>query len=158
MIKEERYFTIKEAAKLLGVPKRSVKRRIESKNFTAYQRLGKRGFELVIPQRELSFEIMSSIPDSTQLSLYEFETIVIKRLEAMATGRDSRISLPLKLLREEFVQLKAEIENLNVSTAEDDSPAVSLKRDRLSRRHETELARSPQLQPPYPALGFAKHE
>jgi excisionase family DNA binding protein len=158
MIKEERYFTIKEAAKLLGVPKRSIKRRIESKNLTAHKRLGKRGFELVIPQRELSFEIMSSISDSSQLSLYEFETIVIKRLEAMAVGRDRRVSLPLKLLCEEFVQLKAEIQSLNVSTAVDDSPAVSLKRGILSTRHETELARSLQLQPPYPALGFAKHE
>ena len=111
MIEEERYFTIKEVAKLLGVPKRSIKRRIESKNLSAYKRLGKRGFELVIPQRELSMEIMSSIPDSRQLSLCEFETIVIKRLEAMAAGRDRRISLTLKLLCEEFEQLRAEIEN-----------------------------------------------
>jgi hypothetical protein len=144
MIEEERYFTIKEVAKLLGVPKRSVKRRIESKNLGARKRLSKRGFELVVPQRELSFEIISSLPDSPQLSLYEFETLVIKRLEAMAAGRDRRISLTLKLLCEEFVQLKAEIENLNVSTAKTDSPAASLKRDRLSARRETELVRSSQ--------------
>jgi len=50
MIEEERYFTIKEVAKLLRVSKTSIKRRIESKNLTAYKRLGKRGFELVIPQ------------------------------------------------------------------------------------------------------------
>jgi excisionase family DNA binding protein len=41
MIEEERYFTIKEVAKLLGVSKTSIKRRIESKNLIAYKRLGK---------------------------------------------------------------------------------------------------------------------
>jgi excisionase family DNA binding protein len=144
MIKEERYFTIKEVAKLLGVPKRSVKRRVESKNLGGRTRLRKRGFELVIPQRDLSLEIMSSLPDSRQLSLCEFETLVIKRLEAMAAGRDRRISLTLTLLREEFVQLKAEIKDLDVSTAENESPAPSLNRDRVSTRHETELVHSPQ--------------
>ncbi len=144
MIEEERYFTIKEVAKLLGLPKRSVKRHIESENLSARKRLSKRGVELVIPQSELSLEIMSSLPNLRQLSLCEFETMVIKRLEAMAAGRDRRISLTLKLLCEEFAQLKAEIENLNVSTAERGSPAASLKRDRVSTGHETELARSPQ--------------
>jgi excisionase family DNA binding protein len=158
MIEEERYFTIKEVAKLLRVSKTSIKRRIESKNLTAYKRLGKRGFELVIPQRELSVEIMGSIPNSRQLSLCEFETIVIKRLEAMAAGRDRRTSLTLKLLCEEFAQLRAEIKTLNVSTAEDDSPAISLKRERLSTRPEKELARSSQLQSLYPVLSFSNHE
>jgi len=157
MIEEERYFTIKEVAKLLRVSKTSIKRRIETKNLTAYKRLGKRGFELVIPQRELSVEIMGSIPNSRQLSLCEFETIVIKRLEAMAAGRDRRTSLTLKLLCEEFAQLRAEIKNLNF-TAEDDSPAISLKRERLSTRQEKELARSSQLQSPYPVLRFSNHE
>ena len=141
MIEEERYFTIKEVAKLLGVPKRSIKRRIESKNLSAHKRLGRRGFELVIPQRELSMEIVSSIPDSSQLSLCEFEAIVIKRLKVMAAGRDRRISLTLKLLCEEFEQLTAEIRTLNGSTAE---ATISLKRDRLSTRQEKELAYSSQ--------------
>jgi excisionase family DNA binding protein len=144
MIEEERYFTIKEVAKLLGVPKRSIKRRIESKNLSAHKRLGRRGFELVIPQRELSMEIMSSIPDSRQLSLCEFEAIVIKRLKVMAAGRDRRISLTLKLLCEEFEQLRAEIRTLNGSAAEDDLATISLKRDRLSTRQEKELAYSSQ--------------
>lgn len=144
MIEEERYFTIKEVAKLLGVPKRSVKRRIENKNLGACKRLSKRGFELVIPQGELTLEVMSSIPDSRQLSLYEFETLVIKRLEAIAAGRDRRVSLTLKLLCEEFVQLKSEIDNLNVSTVENELPAASLNKGRLSTRHEMELVRSPQ--------------
>jgi excisionase family DNA binding protein len=142
MIEEERYFTIKEVAKLLGVPKKSIKRRIESKNLSACKRLGKRGFELVIPQRELSMEIMSTIPDSSQLSLCEFETIVIKRLQAMSSVRDRRTSLTLKLLCEEFAQLRAEIRTLNIQTAEDNSPAVLLKSARLSTRQEKELARS----------------
>jgi excisionase family DNA binding protein len=142
MIEEERYFTIKEVAKLLGVPKKSIKRHIESKNLSAFKRLGKRGFELVIPQRELNMEIMSSIPDSNQLSLCEFEAIVIKRFQAMSSGRDRRTSLTLKLLCEEFAQLRAEIKTLNVNTAEDYTPAVSLNRERLSPRHEKELARS----------------
>jgi hypothetical protein len=157
MIEEERYFTIKEVAKLLRVSKTSIKRRIETKNLTVYKRLDKRGFELVIPQRELSVEIMGSIPNSRQLSLCEFENIVIKRLEAMAAGRDRRTSLALKLLCEEFAQLRAEIKTLNF-TAEDDSPAISLKRERLSTRQEKELARSSQLQSPYPVLRFSNHE
>ncbi|MGZ5563422.1 MAG: helix-turn-helix domain-containing protein [Halobacteriota archaeon] len=144
MIEEKRYFTIKEVAKLLGVPKRSVKRRIESKNLGACKRLSKRGFELVIPQGELTLEVMSSLPDSRQLSLYEFETLVIKRLEAIAAGRDRRVSLTLKLLCEEFVLLKSEIDNLNVSTAENELPTASLDKGRLSTRHEMELVRSPQ--------------
>jgi excisionase family DNA binding protein len=145
MIEEERYFSIKEVANLLGVPKRSIKRRIESKNLSAHKRIGKRGFELLIPQRELSVEIMSSIPDSRQLSLYEFEAIVIKRFEAMAAGRDRRTLLTLKLLCEEFEQLRAEIKTLNGSTAEDEVATISLKRDRLATRQEKELARSSQL-------------
>lgn len=144
MIEEERCFTIKEVAKLLGVPKRSVKRRIESKNLGACKRLSKRGFEFVIPQGELTLEVMSSLPDSRQLSLYEFETLVIKRLGAIATGRDRRVSLTLKLLCEEFGQLKSEIDNLNVSTAENELPTASLDKGRLSTRHEMELVRSPQ--------------
>lgn len=144
MIEEERCFTIKEVATLLGVPKRSVKRRIESKNLGACKRLSKRGFELVIPQGELTLEVMSSLPDSRQLSLYEFETLVIKRLEAIAAGRDRRVSLTLKLLCEEFVQLKSEIDNLNVSRAENELPTASLDKGRLSTRHEMELVRSPQ--------------
>jgi excisionase family DNA binding protein len=144
MIEEQRYFTIKEVAKLLGVPKRSIKRRIESQNLSAHKRLGRRGFELVIPQRELSMEIMSSIPDSRQLSLCEFEAIVIKRLKVMAAGRDRRVSLTLKLLCEEFEQLRAEIRTLNSSTAEDDLATISLKRDRLSTRQEKDLAYSSQ--------------
>jgi len=103
-------------------------------------------------------EIMGSIPNSRLLSLCEFETIVIKRFEAMAAGGDRRTSLTLKLLCEEFAQLRAEIKTLNVSTAEDDSPAISLKRERLSTRQEKELARSPQLQSPYPVLRFSNHE
>jgi len=101
---------------------------------------------------------MGSIPNSRLLSLCEFETIVIKRLEAMAAGRDRRTSLTLKLLCEEFAQLRAEIKTLNVSTAEDDSPAISLMRERLSTRQEKELARSSQLQSPYPVLRFSNHE
>ncbi|MGZ7129377.1 MAG: hypothetical protein ACXVIS_10135 [Halobacteriota archaeon] len=157
MIEEERYFTIKEVAKLLRVSKTSIKRRIETKNLAANKRLDKRGFELVIPQRELSVEIMASIPNSRQLSLCEFETIVIKRLKAMAARRDRRTSLTLKLLCEEFAQLRAEIKTLNF-TAEDDLPATSLKRERLSTRQEKELARSSQLQSPYPVLRFSNHE
>jgi hypothetical protein len=144
MIEEERYFTIKEVAKLLGVPKRSIKRRIDTKNLGAQKRLKKRGFELVIPQGELSLEILSSLPDSRQLSLYEFETLVIKRLEAMAAGRDRRVLLTLKLLCEEFVQLKAEIKSLNVSATENKSITPSLKRGPVSTRQQTELVRSPQ--------------
>jgi hypothetical protein len=127
MSEEERYFTIKEAAKLLGVPTASVKRRIESKKLCVHKRLGKRGLELVVPKRALSLEIMSLIPGSRQLNLSEFETIVIKRFEAMAAGRDQRVSLALNKLREEFVQLRAEINSFNSGAGDDGAPAQSAK-------------------------------
>lgn len=141
MSEEERYFTIKEAAKLLGVPTASVKRRIESKKLCVHKRLGKRGLELVIPKRALSLEIMSLIPGSRQLNLSEFETIVIKRFEAMAAGRDQRVSLALNKLCEEFVQLRAEINSFNSGAGDDGAPARALSKDQSSQRREQERAR-----------------
>jgi len=47
----ERYFTIKEAAKLLGVPKKSIKRRIKSKKLSVHKRLVESGLVLAIPKR-----------------------------------------------------------------------------------------------------------
>jgi hypothetical protein len=141
MSEEERYFTIKEAARLLGVPTASVKRRIESKKLSVQKRLGKRGLELVIPKRALSLEIMSLIPSSRQLNLGEFETIVIKRFEAMAAGRDQRVSLALNKLCEEFVQLRAEINSLSSGAGDDSAPARALSKDQSSQRREQERAR-----------------
>ncbi len=158
MSEEERYFTIKEAAKLLGVPTASIKRRIESKKLSAHKRLGKRGLELVIPQRALSLEIMSLIPGSRQLNLCEFETIVIKRFEAMAAGRDQRVSLALKELCEEFVQLRAEINAFNSGAGEDGAPAGALSKDQSSKRREQARARLSLPQPTHPVLGFSKNE
>jgi excisionase family DNA binding protein len=158
MNEEEHYFTIKEAAKLLGVPKASIKRRIESKMLGAHKRLGKRGRELVIPQRALSLEIMSLIPGSRQLTLCEFETIVIKRFEAMAAGRDRRVSLALKELCEEFVQLRAEINAFNGGASEQSAPARARSKDQSSKRRQQERIRSPLPQPPHPVLGFSKNE
>jgi len=137
----ERYFTIKEAAKLLGVPTASVKRRIENKKLSVHKRLGKRGLELVIPKRALSLEIMSLIPGSRQLNLSEFETIVIKRFKAMAAGRDQRVSLALNRLCEEFVQLKAEINSFNSGAGDEGAPARALSKDQSSQRREQERAR-----------------
>ncbi|MGA3359105.1 MAG: helix-turn-helix domain-containing protein [Halobacteriota archaeon] len=141
MNEEERYFTIKEAAKLLGVPTASVKRRIENKKLSVHKRLGKRGLELVIPKRALSLEIMSLIPGSRQLNLSEFETIVIKRFKAMAAGRDQRVSLALNRLCEEFVQLKAEINSFNSGAGDEGAPARALSKDQSSQRREQERAR-----------------
>jgi hypothetical protein len=141
MSEEERYFTIKEAAKLLGVPAASIKRRIESRKLSVDKRGGKRGVELVISKRALSLEIMSLIPGSRRLSLCEFETIVIKRFEAMAAGRDQRVSLALKELCEEFVHLRAEINSFNTGAGEDGAPARALSKDQSSKRREQERAR-----------------
>jgi excisionase family DNA binding protein len=119
MSDKEHYFTIKEAAKLLGVSATSIKRRIKSKKINAQERLGKRGLELVIPQRALNLEIMSLIPSSRTLNLSDFETIVMRRYEAMAAGRDQRVSHALKELRKEFMQLTAELHAFNSSAGED---------------------------------------
>ena len=56
MINKERCFTVKEAAKLLGVSTATVKRRIKSKELITEERIGRRGLELVIPQRALNLE------------------------------------------------------------------------------------------------------
>ena len=109
MIDKERCFTVKEAAKLLGVSTRTVKRRIKSKELITEERIGRRGLELVIPQRALNLEIMSFVPTVHQLTLSDFEAIVVKRFEAMAAGSDQRVSNALRELRTEYAQLTAEL-------------------------------------------------
>jgi excisionase family DNA binding protein len=109
MIDKERCFTVKEAAKLLGVSTATVKRRIKSKELITEERIGRRGPELVIPQRALNLEIMSLVPTVHQLTLSDFEAIVVKRFEAMAAGSDQRVSKALKELRKEYAQLTAEL-------------------------------------------------
>jgi|GEM_PF-5055021 len=109
MIHKERCFTVKEAAKLLGVSATTVKRRIKRKELITEERVGPHGLELVIPQRALNFEIMSFIPRVHQLTLSDFEDIVVKRFEAMASGSDQRVSKALNELRKEYAQLTAEL-------------------------------------------------
>jgi excisionase family DNA binding protein len=109
MIDKERCFTIKEAAKLLGVSTTTVKRRIKSKELITEERIGRRGLELVIPQRALNLEIMSFVPTVHNLTLSDFEAIVVKRFEAMAAGSDQRVSNALRDLRKEYAQLTAEL-------------------------------------------------
>jgi len=109
MIDKERCFTIKEAAKLLDVSTTTVKRRIKSEELITEERIGRRGLELVIPQRALNLEIMSFVPTVHQLTLSDFEAIVIKRFEAMAAGSDQRVSNALRDLRKEYAQLTAEL-------------------------------------------------
>jgi hypothetical protein len=105
---DERCFTIKEAAKLLGVSKIGIKRRIKSKKISITKRLGKRGLEVVIPERSLRLEIMSLIPDSRPLTLSDYEALVIERLEAMTLQSDLHVSNALKELCREFGHLRAE--------------------------------------------------
>jgi excisionase family DNA binding protein len=109
MIDKERCFTIKEAAKLLDVSTTTVKRRIKSKELITEERIGRRGLELVIPQRALNLEIMSFVPTVHKLTLSDFEAIVVKRFEAMAAGSDQRVSNALRDLRKEYAQLTAEL-------------------------------------------------
>jgi excisionase family DNA binding protein len=158
MSEEERYFTIKETAKLLGVPKASIKRRIKSKDLRAYKRLGKRGRELVIPQRVLSLEIMSFVPNSRQLNLGEFETILINRFKAMAAERDQKISVAVKQLCEEFAQLRAEINAFDASVFEDKTPVTALSKGRSVTGREQERMRLPLPTRPYAALRLFKNE
>ncbi|HYC19345.1 MAG TPA: helix-turn-helix domain-containing protein [Candidatus Bathyarchaeia archaeon] len=106
---KERCFTVKQAAKLLGVSTKTVKRRIKNKELITEERIGRRGPELVIPQRALNLEIMSFVPTVHQLTLSDFEAIIVKRFEAMAAGRDQRVSKALKELRKEYAQLTAEL-------------------------------------------------
>ena len=112
MIHKERCFTVKEAAKLLGVSTTTVKRRIASKKLISEERISRRGLELVIPQRALNLEIMSFVPTVKELTLSDFEAIVVKRFEAMGAGRDQRVSEALRELRKEYAQLTAELNGL----------------------------------------------
>jgi len=109
MIYKERCFTVKEAAKLLGVSTTTVKRRIKSKELITEERIGRRGLELVIPQRALNLELMSFVPAVHKLTLSDFEVIVVKRFEAMAAGSDQSVSNALRDLRKEYAQLTAEL-------------------------------------------------
>ena len=130
MINKERCFTVKEAAKLLGVSTATVKRRIKSKELITEERIGRRGLELVIPQRALNLEIMSFVPTISQLTLSDFEAIVVKRFEAMAAGRDQRVSMALKELRKEFAQLTAELNGFQTVFSEAAAlPAAERKAD-----------------------------
>jgi excisionase family DNA binding protein len=158
MSEEERYFTIKEVAKLLGVSKASIKRRIKNHDLYAYKHLGKRGRELVIPQGVLAFEIMSFIPNSDQLSLFEFETTVIKRFKAMASTQDQQVSFATKQLCEEFAQLRAEINAFDTSVLEDETPAIALSTGRPVAGREQERTRLSLPTPPYAALRLFKNE
>ncbi|MGA3197997.1 MAG: helix-turn-helix domain-containing protein [Halobacteriota archaeon] len=130
MINKERCFTVKEAAKLLGVSTATVKRRIKSKELITEERIGRRGLELVIPQRALNLEIMSFVPTINQLTLSDFEAIVVKRFEAMAAGSDQRVSKALKELRKEFAQLTAELNGFQTVFSEAAAlPAAERKAD-----------------------------
>jgi predicted transcriptional regulator len=127
MIDKERCFTVKEAAKLLGVSTTTVKLRIKSKELITEERIGRRGPELVIPQRALNLEIMSFVPSVHQLTLSDFEAIVVKRFEAMAAGSDQRVSKALKELRKEYAQLTAELNGQTVFSEATALPAAERK-------------------------------
>jgi len=130
MIDNERCFTVKEAARLLGVSTATLQRRIKSKELITEERIGRRGLELVIPQRALSLEIMSFVPTIHQLTLSDFEAIVVKRFEAMAAGSDPRVSKALKELRKEYAQLTAELNGFQTVFSEPAAlPAAERKAD-----------------------------
>ena len=115
---EERYFTIKEAAKLLGVSTLTIKRRIRNGGLITEERMGRRGLERVIPQHALNLEIMSFLPAVHLLSLSDFEAIVLKRFEATVPRSDRRVSNALKQLRREYEQLKAELSGFKTPSGE----------------------------------------
>jgi excisionase family DNA binding protein len=130
---DERCFTIKEAAKLLGVSKMSIKRRIKSKKISAIKRLGKRGFEVVVPESSLSLEVMSFIPDSRPLTLSDYEALVIERLKAMTSQSDRHVSNALKELCKEFRHLVAEAHSCSDTPVERVLQTTSKKKALLKR-------------------------
>jgi len=158
MIDKERCFTIKEAAKLLGVSTTTVKRRIKSKELITEERIGRRGLELVIPQRALNLEIMSFVPTVHQLTLSDFEAIVIKRFEAMAAGSDQRVSNALRDLRKEYAQLTAELSGFQTVFSEATAlPAA----ERKAESSVKQTLRATQSSPPQRArrvFRFSKNE
>ncbi|MGD0717425.1 MAG: helix-turn-helix domain-containing protein [Halobacteriota archaeon] len=158
MIDKERCFTIKEAAKLLGVSTTTVKRRIKSKELITEERIGRRGLELVIPQRALNLEIMSFVPTVHQLTLSDFEAIVVKRFEAMAAGSDQRVSNALRDLRKEYAQLTAELSGFQTVFSEATAlPAA----ERKAESSVKQTLRATQSSPPQRArrvFPFSKNE
>lgn len=158
MIDKERCFTVKEAAKLLGVSTTTVKRRIKSKELITEERIGRRGLELVIPQRALNLEIMSFVPTVHQLTLSDFEAIVIKRFEAMAAGSDQRVSNALRDLRKEYAQLTAELSGFQTVFSEATAlPAA----ERKAESSVKQTLRATQSSPPQRArrvFRFSKNE
>ena len=158
MIDKERCFTVKEAAKLLGVSTATVKRRIKSKELITEERIGRRGLELVIPQRALNLEIMSFVPTLHQLTLSDFEAIVVKRFEAMAAGSDQRVSKALKELRKGYAQLTAELNGFQ--TVFSDATALPAAK-RKAESSVKQNARTTQSSPPHRArrvFRFSKDE
>lgn len=158
MIDKERCFTIKEAAKLLGVSTTTVKRRIKSKELITEERIGRRGLELVIPQRALNLEIMSFVPTVHNLTLSDFEAIVVKRFEAMAAGSDQRVSNALRDLRKEYAQLTAELNGFQTVFSEATAlPAA----ERKAESPVKQTLRATQSSPPQRArrvFRFSKNE
>jgi excisionase family DNA binding protein len=158
MIDKERCFTVKEAAKLLGVSTTTVKRRIKSKELVTEERIGRRGLELVIPQRALNLEIMSFVPTVHQLTLSDFEAIVVKRFEAMAAGSDQRVSNALRDLRKEYAQLTAELSGFQTVFSEATAlPAA----ERKAESSVKQTLRATQSSPPQRArrvFRFSKNE
>jgi excisionase family DNA binding protein len=158
MIDKERCFTVKEAAKLLGVSTTTVKRRIKSKELITEERIGRRGLELVIPQRALNLEIMSFVPTVHLLTLSDFEAIVVKRFEAMAAGSDQRVSNALRDLRKEYAQLTAELSGFQTVFSEATAlPAA----ERKAESSVKQTLRATQSSPPQRArrvFRFSKNE
>lgn len=156
IVSDERCFTIKEAAKLLGVSKMSIKRRIKSKKISAVKRLGKRGFEVVIPERSLSLEVMSFIPDSRPLTLFDYEALVIERLKAMTSQRDRRVSNALKELCKEFRHLTAEARACSDTPVE--SVLQTASKERAPSKKDDEEPARVSLVPRLPAPRSSKNE
>lgn len=156
MIYKERCFTVKEAAKLLGVSTTTVKRRIKSKELITEERVGAHGLELVIPQRALNIEIMSFVPRVHQLSLSDFEDIVVKRFEAMASGSDQRVSKALKELRKEYAQLTAELSGFQMVFNETAALPAAERKAQSSAKQSLRATQSPPPRPRSPRFALLK--
>jgi len=153
---DERCFTIKEAAKLLGVSRMSIKRRIKNKKISITKRQGKRGLEVVIPEPSLRLEILSFIPDSRPLTLSDYEALVIERLDAMTLQSDPRVSNALKELCREFKHLRAEARACCDTSGE--SVVQPKSKEKAPLRREEEVPAWLPVVPRHPAPRSLKNE
>jgi hypothetical protein len=101
---------------------------------------------------------MSFVPTVHQLTLSDFEAIVVNRFEAMAAGSDQRVSKPLRELRKEYAQLTAELNGFQTVFSEATALTAA---ERKAESSVKQNLRATQSSPPHRArrvFRFSKNE